>query len=235
MKEASVNARVLVVDDNRDILVNFTKILAPPPTDAGLDALLHDVLGKEPGGIKPWAFQVETAASGAEAVEAVNASVRRGAPYAVAFVDIRMPPGIDGIETVRRLWAIDPDLQVVVCTAYSDYNWAEMAQRLPRISQWLILKKPFSSVEVLQAAHALAMKWHLASLQRERLEAFDKEMSRHVSALQHVQESAGRPERNWRESMQVAIRDTQRSIEQMRSTFERLRTESGGLTPLDDA
>jgi len=79
----------------------------------------------------------------------------------MAFVDIRMPPGLDGVETIERLWQEDPALQIVLCTAYSDYSWAEVLARLDVRDRLLILKKPFDAVEVYQLASTLTMKWEM--------------------------------------------------------------------------
>ncbi len=87
----------------------------------------------------------------------------------VAFVDVRMPPGIDGIETSERLWKIFPELQIVICTAYSDYSWEEMIARLPQRDRLLILKKPFAAIEALQLASALREKSLLAQRARHHL------------------------------------------------------------------
>src|SRR6201999_2932173 len=91
----------------------------------------------------------------------VNKAVRNGNRYSMAFVDVRMPPGIDGVETTAKLWEIDPDLQVVICTAYSDYSWSEMLDKLGRSDRLVILKKPFDNVEVLQLATSLTRKCQL--------------------------------------------------------------------------
>ena len=48
----------------------------------------------------------------------------------MAFVDVRMPPGWDGVETITRIWEVDPDLQIVVCTAYADYSWEELRSKV---------------------------------------------------------------------------------------------------------
>ena len=79
----------------------------------------------------------------------------------MAFVDVRMPPGWDGIETIARIWEVDPELQVVVCTAYSDYSWEEMRAKVGQPDSLLVLKKPFDNIEVQQLAHALTKKWLL--------------------------------------------------------------------------
>src|SRR5213078_1638963 len=94
-------------------------------------------------------------------------------PYAMAFVDVRMPPGWDGIETIARIWEIYPELQVVICTAYSDYSWKDMRAKVGQPDNLVILKKPFDNVEVQQLAHALTKKWLLtqqAKLQLSELE-----------------------------------------------------------------
>ena len=79
----------------------------------------------------------------------------------MAFVDVRMPPGWDGIETIARIWEVYPDLQIVVCTAYSDYSWEEMRAKVGQPDSLLVLKKPFDNIEVQQLAHALTKKWLL--------------------------------------------------------------------------
>src|SRR5688500_20320001 len=79
----------------------------------------------------------------------------------MAFVDVRMPPGWDGVETTLELWKVAPDLQIVICTAYSDYSWDDMLARLGRSDRLVILKKPFDTIEVLQLANALTEKGNL--------------------------------------------------------------------------
>src|ERR1700743_2058254 len=91
-------------------------------------------------------------------------ALEEGRPYAMAFVDVRMPPGWDGVETVSRIWEVDPNLQVVVCTAYSDYSWEELRDKMSQPDCSLVLKKPFDTIEVQQLANSLTKKW-LLSLQ----------------------------------------------------------------------
>ena len=91
----------------------------------------------------------------------------------MAFVDVRMPPGWDGIETTLELWKVAPDLQIVICTAYSDYSWEEMLAKIGGSDRLVILKKPFDTIEVLQLANALTEKWNLlrqASAHAEEME-----------------------------------------------------------------
>jgi two-component system sensor histidine kinase/response regulator len=177
---AGKNRRILVIDDNRAIHGDFRKILCPPvrsDAENSLDALANELLGNaDESGSRPPSvadFMVESAYQGREGCDLVREAELAARPYAMAFVDVRMPPGWDGIETTLELWKIAPDLQVVICTAYSDYSWDEMLTKLSGSDRLLILKKPFDSVEVLQLASSLTEKWHL--LQSARLHAVELE------------------------------------------------------------
>jgi DNA-binding LytR/AlgR family response regulator len=84
---------------------------------------------------------LDSAFQGEQGLALIRRSLERQRPYALAFVDVRMPPGWDGIETIARIWEDYPDLQVVVCTAYSDYSWEEMVEKLGQTDRLVILKK----------------------------------------------------------------------------------------------
>ncbi len=166
--------RILIVDDNAAIHADFRKVLARASESRGESVSSSEAaLFGEPAQATPQSetpteceYELDDALQGEEAVEKVRAACANGAPFALAFLDVRMPPGIDGIETARRLWEVDSDLQIVLCTAYSDYTWQETVAALGRTDRLLILKKPFDTVEACQLAAALTEK--RASLQRER-------------------------------------------------------------------
>ncbi|MDZ4400683.1 sensor histidine kinase [Hydrogenophaga sp.] len=104
----------------------------------------------------------------------------------MAFVDMRMPPGWDGVETIERLWRIDPLVQIVICTAYSDYPWGEVLTRLDVQDRLLIVKKPFDMIEVSQLARTLTAKWELArqaALQMNSLEEAVRDLTAAEAAL----------------------------------------------------
>lgn len=153
--------RLLVVDDNPDIHEDFRKILGQDPlarSMADAEAALLD-LEPESGGHDGYA--IDCAAQGQDAILRVEELIAQSQYYSVAFVDIRMPPGIDGVEAAQRMWAVDPDLQIVFCTAYSDYSWEGMVRRLGQNHCFLVLKKPFDTIEVRQVALALSEKRRL--------------------------------------------------------------------------
>ncbi|MBI3143728.1 MAG: EAL domain-containing protein [Pseudogulbenkiania sp.] len=160
--------RILVIDDNVSVLAFFRQILAgdDSESDQALDALEAEVFGAgEAAPPAPPRFQVDLAQSGEAGCEQVRQARQEDRPYAVAFVDMRMPGGWDGLETIEALWRADPQLQVVICTAYSDHSWDAITARLGRTDRLFFLRKPFERIEVLQFACALADK---CSLQRER-------------------------------------------------------------------
>jgi CheY-like chemotaxis protein len=125
------------------------------------------LLGPQQAAVKPPVFELTSASQGAEALAKVRKSLEDNAPFALVFVDVRMPPGWDGIETLDHLWKEDPRLQAVLCSAYSDYSWEGISDRLGQTDRLLILKKPFDFVEVRQMACAVVEKWnYLADSQR---------------------------------------------------------------------
>ena len=157
------NRRILVIDDNEAIHKDFREILSTTGGGAAaLDEAKAAILGTAPEVSKQEGFEIDSAFQGQEGLERVRQALHEGRPYAMAFVDVRMPPGWDGIETIQQIWAEYPQLQAVICTAYSDYQWADIIDRLGQTDQLLILKKPFDNVEVRQLACALTEKWSLA-------------------------------------------------------------------------
>ena len=167
------NRRILLVDDTDSIHVDFQKILAGPatPTTAANEARAAFFGAPAAPAAPPAdAYEVESARQGQEALERLVRAMGEGRPFALAFIDVRMPPGWDGIETIERLWQVDPELQVVICSAYADYSWADMVARLGRTDRLLFLKKPFDPVEISQLASALTEKWNVRRREKARME-----------------------------------------------------------------
>ena len=193
------NRRILIVDDNRAIHDDFRKILVGDgPQHADLNAL-HEQLfgGADAPAPAAEAFEVDSAFQGEEALEKVAAARAADRPFALIFIDVRMPPGMDGIQTTARLLELDPDVGIVICSAYSDHSWEEMTAAFGTTDRVLILKKPFDTVEVRQLAHALRRRWELARLATLRvddltavIDAQTRELKAANEALQ--QEAAAR-------------------------------------------
>ncbi|MBS2024022.1 MAG: response regulator, partial [Deltaproteobacteria bacterium] len=188
---------------------DFRKILGPSQHDSGLDDLEAELFGEAGEAKNDSAFELESAFQGQEALELVRKANREGRPFSVAFVDMRMPPGWNGVETVSRLWDEDPFLQVVICSAYSDYSWSEVTAKLQSTDGLLILKKPFDSIEVTQIAHALSRKW---ALQRAA-QARQTDLEGLVRARTHELEKANealRGEMGRREKVELELRLAQK-------------------------
>lgn len=153
------NRRILLADDFPAIHTDFRKILVTASAvTSEFDAMEASLFGVVPAA--PVAgFELDSAYQGDEAAIMVERALLGGRPYALAFVDMRMPPGPDGLETIELLWQRDPALQIVICSAYTDYSWHELLRRLDCGDRLLILKKPFDSIEVSQIASALCSKW----------------------------------------------------------------------------
>jgi two-component system, cell cycle sensor histidine kinase and response regulator CckA len=182
---ADRNRRVLIIDDNRAIHADFRKILSPTPdSSAALDATATALFGHTKAAVVQTQFEVDSAYQGQEGVLMVKKALAEARPYAMAFVDVRMPPGWDGVETTRKIWELDSDLQVVLCTAYSDYSWSEMFEKLGRRDGLLILKKPFDTVEASQLANALTEKWWLHQRYRRRMEELERQVAERTGELQ---------------------------------------------------
>ncbi|AZE87839.1 putative bifunctional diguanylate cyclase/phosphodiesterase [Pseudomonas orientalis] len=155
------NRRILIVDDTASIHQDFRKILcADEHGEPSLDTLESALFGT--AAPVRQAFELDSAYQGQEALVLVNKALQANAPYAMVFIDMRMPPGWDGLHTIEQLWDVDPNLQIALCTAYSDYSFEAIEARLKYNDQLLILKKPFDHLEIRQMASALTWKWQLA-------------------------------------------------------------------------
>jgi len=174
-----ITRRVLVVDDNAAIHEDFRKILGGnTESSAELLAAERLLLGEAAPGVARPAFEIDTALQGQEGVARVRRALEEERPYSMAFIDMRMPPGWDGLETILRLWELDPHVQVVICSAHSDYDWTEVVARLDHSDKLLVIKKPFEPIEVLQCANALTRKWDN-----------ERTLRRQVEHLEHVVEA----------------------------------------------
>ncbi len=193
MDETPENRRIIIIDDNLLIHDDFRKILIPPAVSADLNLMRSSLFGAAVVSGQSEGFEVDFAQQGQQGYAHILCARTEGRPYAVAIVDMRMAPGWDGLETIEHIWNADPDIQVVMCTAYSDHPWEEIAKRLGKTDRLLILRKPFDSVEVEQLATSLTRKWELA--RRVRLQVDD--LSALVEArTQALQEANTRLERD---------------------------------------
>lgn len=197
--------RLLIVDDQQAIHDTFDRVFAEKPRE---DNALADFEARFLKAERPAAYQsreqpddrndslpryeLKHAGGGEQGVLLVEQAVQAKEPFSVAFVDMRMPRGMDGLETTERLWKIDPDLQVVICTAYSDHMWDDVLQRLGYNDRLLLLRKPFETDEVRQLALALSEKCRMAIIQRERVDELGREVQLRRRAEDNMRDMAHR-------------------------------------------
>ena len=169
------NHRVLLIDDNHAIHEDFRKILITASdlsNDMGQDEMaLFGITEARPQLPK---FEIDSAYQGQEGLDLIEKSLLENRPYSMAFVDVRMPPGWDGVETTSKIWKKYPDLQVVICTTYSDCSWEEMLRTLGHSDRLVILKKPFDNIEVMQLAIAMSEKWRLNQRTKNRIDDLER-------------------------------------------------------------
>ncbi|MFL5346826.1 MAG: response regulator [Hyalangium sp.] len=147
--------RILIVDDSEAIHRDFLRILCPEPEagDSELDQLADELFGAPASSPRDeGVFEVDSALQGREGLAKVEQAQAEGRPYALVFLDYRMPPGWSGVETLRHLRKVAPTLPVVLCSAYSDYSWEEIAREFGHAQPPLELRKPFNSQELRQLA-----------------------------------------------------------------------------------
>lgn len=180
------NRRILVVDDNAAIHRDFAKILSGRPDDdveASIETIEAVILGESLRPRQP-TLELSFALQGEQGAGMAEVAAREGRSYAMAFVDMRMPPGWDGLKTIKRLWQVDPNIQVVICSAHSDYDWSEVVERLGRRDSLLVLRKPFEPIEAQQCASALCRKWHNERATRGHVESLEQVVANRTQGLE---------------------------------------------------
>jgi signal transduction histidine kinase/AmiR/NasT family two-component response regulator len=187
---ASDNRRILVIDDNVAILEDFRKVLVPVNASDVLDQARASLFGEAPMPVQGESFAVDFAEQGEAGLRLVKQAAGSRTPYALAFVDMRMPPGWDGVETVTRLWQVDPDMEIVICTAFSDHAWEDVVTTLAQQDKFLILRKPFDAIEVHQLASSLTRKWNLAQQARLKMNDLERMVAERTMDLREARDQA---------------------------------------------
>ena len=186
--QSADNRRILVIDDNVSIHDDFRKILAPPAESDSLSQARAALFGEAPTLPSKVHCELDFASQGREGFGLAQSAHQAGNPYALAFVDMRMPPGWDGLETIEHLWYVDPEIQIVICSAYSDHPWEDVSRRIGETDKLLILMKPFNSIEVIQLANSLTKKWNLARSVKKQIECLALNVTQRTTELRDANE-----------------------------------------------
>ncbi len=224
MSKQSTNAlprRIIVIDDTESIHSDFEKVLAPVSSSESelaleeLDRLMFDEdEAPEADASSQFQFDIDHAYQGEDGLNQILAAKKAGTPFSVAFVDMRMPPGWDGLRTVEEISKADLNIQLVICSAYSDYSWREIIEKVGHTDRLLILKKPFDQAEVYQLAVALSEKWHAEKRTRDLLEELEKKVEDRTEQLTEANKALNQVN----EELQVAVAEA-RSAERAKGRF----------------
>ncbi len=187
-----INKRILVIDDDHEIWKAYKMVLEPEIAQLGsvkeqMDLLLGNGEEKTQHAAS---YEVSYADQGRDGFVQIENSLTEQTPFAVAFIDVRMPPGWDGMKTASRIRQLDKDIEIVIVTAYSDRSCEEIIQQVGSPDKLLFLRKPFDTEELKQLALSLTEKWNIARREEiQRLELQEiiislKELQQEQQALQ---------------------------------------------------
>lgn len=183
------NKRILIIDDDTRIHEDFRKILGEKADQSEYDEIEAKLFSNDESSAPSISYELDSAYQGEEGFGKVVQANKEGRPYAMAFVDMRMPPGWDGLETIKHIWMVDEQIQLVICTAYSDYSWNEVLYHLGASDRLIILKKPFDMVEVQQIATALTTKWSLSCESVSRLRQAQESEEKYRTVVDSVEDA----------------------------------------------
>ncbi len=199
-KNRTKQKRILIVDDNQSIHEDLkhvllpSKFLIPKQSTRNLENELFGNKTSEPDTLKNdqeitpdhSEYEIDSAFQGEDAIKMVEKANRNKKPYSLIFMDIRMPPGIDGIQTIKRIWNKYPHIEIIICTAHSDYSWNEILSQLGESDHLFFMKKPFDSVSVKQATLSLTKKWELGQTNRSYFAKLEQEVKKRTSQLESM-------------------------------------------------
>jgi signal transduction histidine kinase len=181
---------ILLVDDNEAIHEDIEAILSSGQKDADkeLREMEDDLFGptSTDDDLASLYYEIDHAYQGEEAIKMVDKAESEDNPYSLVFMDVRMPPGLDGIQTIKRIWEKHPYTEMVICTAYSDYSWDEIVRNLGNTDKLLFMKKPFDATALKQTALTLTTKWKLQQESIAYTEKLEKEVQERTKELNNL-------------------------------------------------
>jgi len=180
--------RTLIIDDDARVHEVFASTLSREVTRPARSRHAGPALAAAEFPV----FEMDSAFTGQQGLEFVQKALAEQRPYTMAFVDMRMKLGWDGIETIDRIWRECSDLQIIICTGHTDFTWHDIIKRFGHTDRLLMLKKPFNIMDVRQMAYALAEKWNLFNQAKSHLERLQKLVAERTAKLQESNESLQR-------------------------------------------
>lgn len=220
--------RAIVIDDNPEIYEDFKKILSTD-YNCDLEKIRSQIFAHESEkNIKTEyngqdhelpLFELTMAVQGSEGIKKIKTGLENNQPFAIAFIDIRMPPGIDGVSTVKEVMNIDPNIQIVIASAYTDYNWSDIIFHLGARHNLLVIQKPFSDITIKQIACALGNKWKLEKANREYEDILNATLESRTTLLHDTLKNKST------DTLESRIRDLEDENDKYKKMFQRLKEE----------
>ena len=152
------NQRILVIDDNPSTHKDWRQLFQGVDANSATEKELA-IFGPSSDYVGSEDFEIDSAFQGQEGLEKIRHAFHEGRPYTIVFVDVRMPPGWDGVMAIERIWKEYPDLPAVIYAAYSDYSAPEIVKILGRSEKLLIFKNPPDNEGIHRFAVAFTEEW----------------------------------------------------------------------------
>ncbi|SMO97093.1 response regulator [Gracilimonas mengyeensis] len=182
---------ILIVDDNASIHKDIQSILAgiSSKDDDELRAMEEELFSDSTDTsdntleVSQIHYDINHAYQGEEAIKMADDAANSGNPFSLIFMDVRMPPGMDGIQTIKKIWEKHDNTEIVICTAYSDYSWEQILSELGTSDKLLFMKKPFDATALKQTALTLTRKWQLRQETLQYTEKLEEQVKERTSEL----------------------------------------------------
>ncbi|MBW2370286.1 MAG: PAS domain S-box protein [Deltaproteobacteria bacterium] len=176
--------RILVADDDQKYLDLYSQVLSPDSPFGQIDRGVgsQPPFGQDTDDASRPIFEITRCNQGDDTVNSVKKSLVENRPYAVAFLDIRMPPGPDGIWAAKQIRALDPHIEIVIVTGYSDYPYQDI-RHIPPTRKLIYIQKPFHLNEIYHFVHTLSAKWQFEKKSEAALQESDRKYRELVENL----------------------------------------------------
>lgn len=214
--------RILAVDDEQSILNLYQKVLCPEELfqkpKSEMEELEARLFKKNSSISSPPSFDIKLCHQGDKAVEVARKALEEERPFALAFIDVRLPPGPDGVWAAEHIRKLDPYIEIVIVTAYSDIDPKEIAQRIPPDDKLLYIQKPFHPQEIRQFASALSAKWYAERQLRNIYSELEIQVKQRTAELLATNEQ-----------LKYEITERRRAEEEFQHTLGKLRKAMDGV------